>query len=328
MPEKYRIAMIGAGGRATSVHYPSFHGLPDVEIAGICDIDPERLNKAADQYGVPPERRYGANVNSYRDMLNESRPDGVACIGQPHIMYDLWMWCLEHDFDLYIEKPMGLTLHQARSLNEMARRRNLVTTVSFQRRTTPLVMKLREMCLQRGPITHALVRFYKCDRAEMFIARDHMMDDTVHTIDTLRWACGGEVEKVESMTRRVGTQDINFISATLHFDNGAMGYFINSWSSGRRVFDIEMHAPGVCAEAEHEIGGTFYADGDTKGTYFSAAECAGSDQFHAITGVELLARDFVDCSRARRETLSSFASAYKTMEVAEMILAQSTLARR
>ena len=146
-------------------------------------------------------------------------------------------------------------MHQARALAYMAEKNNCLTQVSFQRRSTPMVVQLREECLKRGPITHAVCRFYKSEIKRFLGARDRMMDDTVHSIDTMRWMCGGEVVKVESATKRVQTPDINFISATMHFDNGAIGYLINSWSSGRRIFSVEMHAPDICVEAEHERKG-------------------------------------------------------------------------
>jgi len=330
MAEKFKLAFIGAGNRANQVHYPAFSDFSDVEFAGICDIDPVRLSQTAGKYGVPRERCYGdAGVFAYQDMIREVKPDGVVCIGNPHTMYDIWMWCLENGLDLYVEKPLGLSLHQARMLTEMAKRHDCVTTCTLQRRTTPSVMRLREECLKRGPITHALVRFYKCEINDRFDARDHMYDDTIHAIDALRWACGdSELAKLESITRRVGVHDINFISATLHFENCSVGYLINSWSSGRRVFDIEMHAPGVCAEAEHEVGGTLYADGDTKGSYYGSTECAGSDNFHALTGVSFLARDFIDACREHRPSCSTFENACKGIEIAEMILAQSVLEGR
>jgi virulence factor len=329
MAEKFRVAFIGAGDRANAVHYPSFRDLNDVTFAGICDIDQDRLNKTADKYGVPQELRWGKTVVSYQDMIRETKPDGVVCIGQPHIMYDIWAWCLRQGLNLYVEKPLGLNIHQARMLEALATENGCITTCSLQRRTTPSVVKAREECLKRGPITHALVRFYKCNIETRYDARDHMMDDTVHSIDALRWACGdSEIAAIDSVTKRVGVKDINYISATLHFVNGSVGYLINSWSSGRRVFDIEMHAPGICAEMEHEVGGTLYADGDTKGIYIDSAECAGGSEFHVRTGVRVLARDFVDSCRAHRQSCSSFSSALKGMEIAEMILAQATLARR
>jgi predicted dehydrogenase len=324
--KQFKLAFIGAGNRANQVHYPAFADLPDVSIAAVCDIDPSRLKDTADRYGVAPEARYGDSVYAYRDMLRDIKPDGVAAIGNPEEMINIWRWCLENGFNLYIEKPMGLSLHQAQVLEALARRNGCVAAVALQRRATPVVMKLRDECMKRGPITHAMVRFYKCAPSDFLESRDHMMDDCVHSIDTLRWVCGGEAVRVSSVTRRVNTVDINYISATIEFNNGALGYLINSWTSGRRVFDIEMHAPGVCAEAEHETGGTLFADGDTKGVCYSAADCAGDERFEVYTGVKNLARDFIDCCRDRTRTpIAGFASTLKTMELAETILAQSIL---
>ena len=151
--EKVRVAMIGAGSMANRVHYPSLASFDDVEIAAICDINTERLNGTAGRYGV--ERRY----TDYRRMVEEVAPDAVYGIGPPHIMYDIWMWCLEQGLNLYIEKPMGVTIHQARSLAYLAGEKGCITQVSFQRRSCPMVVKLREECLKRGPIVHAVCRF-------------------------------------------------------------------------------------------------------------------------------------------------------------------------
>ena len=71
---KVRIAMIGAGSMANSVHYPSLASFDDVEIAAICDLDAGRLNATADQYGV--EKRYA----DYRRMVEEVAPDAVYAI--------------------------------------------------------------------------------------------------------------------------------------------------------------------------------------------------------------------------------------------------------
>jgi len=78
-----RVAVIGAGSMANSVHYPSLASFDDVEIAGICDLDTSRLNATGDKYGI--QKRYA----NYRQMVEEVAPDGIYVIGQPHYMYDL-----------------------------------------------------------------------------------------------------------------------------------------------------------------------------------------------------------------------------------------------
>ena len=321
---KIRVAMIGAGDRAMQVIYPAMGDQADVEIAGVCDIDETRRTKAAKLYNIP--RQYGQKGTlHYQDMLKELKPDAVAVVGQPHIMYDIWEWSLKNGFHLIVEKPLALSLHQAKMLTWMAEQKNLITQVAFQRRYTPMVVKMRDECLKHGPIVHAVCRFYKYLIEPTTGARDHMMDDCVHSIDTLRWICGGEVVKVESVCKRIGVPDINFISATLHFDNGSTGYLINSWSSGKRVFEVEMHAPGIYVAAEHEDKALLFAKGDVTGIRFDTKQVAGSSEFHVYTGVSALVRDFIDGIKTGQQPQACFQNSLKTMEIAEIILAQALL---
>jgi len=319
MLEQVKVAMVGAGSMANNVHYPSLASFDDVEIAAICDIDTARLNTTADRYEI--ENRY----TNYRQMVEDIAPDAVYAIGLPNIMYDVWTWCLREGLNLCIEKPMGITIHHARSLAYLADKNDCITQVSFQRRTCPMVVKLRDECLKRGPIVHAECAFYKHAISPYLEARDHMMDDGVHAIDTLRWMCGGEVVEVQSMTKSVLVPDINFISALLRFDNEATGVILNSWTSGRRIFKVEMHAPGICVEAEHEDKGYLYADGDTKGVEYDTRAVANSDDVYVFGGFQAKNREFIDAVKAGTQPPSSFSDAVKTMEVAETILAQSLL---
>lgn len=324
MADKIRILMIGAGAMANSVHYPSLASFEDVEIAAICELDIGRLHTTADRYGV--ERRFVCQtLDDYKTAVTEVNPDAVYAIGHPNIMYPVWKWCLENGRNLYVEKPMGTSVHQARSLAWLAEKYGSITQVSFQRRSCPMVMELRDACLKRGPITHAICEFYKCAPEPYLEARDHMMDDGVHAIDTLRWMCGGKVVEVQSVTRRVATPDLNFLSALLQFDNGATGVLLNSWTSGRRTFRVQMHAPGICAEAEHEGKGVIYSDGDTKGVWYDTREVASSQDFHVYGGFRAKNREFIDAIKTGRQPGSCFADAVHTMEVAETIIAQATL---
>jgi len=318
--EKVRVAMIGAGDMANKVHYPSLASFDDVEFAAICDLDNGRMNATADRYGIV--KRYA----DYRRMIEDLEPDAVYAIGQPHLMYDVWVWCLENRRNLFIEKPMGLTLHQARSLEYLAGKHGCITQVGFQRRSCPLLVNMREACLKKGPIVHAACEFYKCATTPFLGSRDHTMDDCVHSIDTVRWMCGGEVVEVQSRCRRVGVPNINWIGATLHFDNGSTGFIINSWSSGRRVFRVQMHAPGICTDAEVEGKAILYADGDYAGVEYDTRAVAGSEELFVYGGFRAKNREFIDSVKIGSETTSSpFRDAVKTMEVAEKILARDVL---
>ncbi len=315
-----RVAVIGAGQMANSVHYPSLASFEDVDLIGICDINAEALNATADKYGV--SKRY----TDYRQMIEQLSPDGVYAIGQPQHMYDIWVWCLQQGLNLYIEKPMGLNLHQAEILAHLADKHGCVTQVSHQRRSCPLLIKMRQACLERGPMTHAVCEFYKYQITPATTAYDRMLGDCTHSIDTVRWMCGGEVVTVESHCKCVQVPDINWIGATLLFDNGSIGYVINSWSSGRRVYRVQMHAPGIYTDAEVEGKARLFADGDYEGVEYDTQRVAGSDEVYVYGGFRAKNREFIDSIKhGREQTSSPFRDCLKTMEVAHKILAQAVL---
>ncbi len=316
---KIRVAMIGAGSMANSVHYPSLHSFADVEMVGVCDLDDGRRETTADRYGI------AGRYTNYRKMVEETDPDAVYAVGQPEQMYNLWVWCLQQKRNLYVEKPLGLTIHEAKSLANLAEKNGCITQVSFQRRSCPLLTSLYEKCVQQGPITHAVCEFYKCNPDPVVAPTDHMMGDSVHAIDTLRWLCGGEVRKIHSINRRVGVPDLNFFAVLLEFDNGATGVLLNSWTSGRRIFRVEMHAPNICAEADPEGKGAIYKDGDTTGEWYDTREVSGGDQTFIFGGFQAKNREFIDALKGGRRPSSHFEDAVKTMEVAEKILAQGLL---
>lgn len=316
---RIRVAMVGAGGMANKVHYPSLASFDDVEFAGICDLDPERLRKTADKYGIA--RRY----SEYRKMIEEVAPDAVYAIADPDVMYPHWVWLLEHKLNLFIEKPMGITIHQARMLAYLAEKNGCITQVGFQRRNAPILVRLREECLKHGPIVHAVGRFYKNQTAPYVIAMDRLLNDAVHTVDLLRWMCGGEVLKLHSIVRRVDMPDLNFVSAMFEFDNGSTGIMVSSWTSGRRVIDVEMHSKGICVEADIEGKGYVYINDDIKGIEYDTRQVAGSDEFFVFGGYRAKNREFIDCLISRTQPSSSFSDALQTMEVTQRILAQALL---
>jgi predicted dehydrogenase len=322
---KVRICIIGAGNMANNVHYPSLASFDDVEIVGVVESRADRLKATCDKFGIPEEARFLAGLDTdYQKVIKNLKPDGVYVIGQPEIMYPIWQWCLTEGLNLYIEKPMGLTTHQAESLAHLAAQGKLITQVSHQRRTAPILQQVKARLLEKGPIVHAVVEFFKCDITPMLGARDRMMDDGTHAIDTARWICGGEVVRVESEARRIGVPDINWFGATLHFDNGSTCYVVCNWASGRRVFRVQMHVPRAYADIEVEAEARLYLDNDYRGEILTTQHAAGSDQSFIFGGFANKNREFIDSLKSGIDVCSSpFSDTVKTMRVCETILAQA-----
>lgn len=76
-----RVAMIGAGGMARRVHYPSLASFSDVKIAAICDLNPVKLAAAADVYGVEHHRQNTCGAPPAADQARDA--DAAFAAGWP-----------------------------------------------------------------------------------------------------------------------------------------------------------------------------------------------------------------------------------------------------
>lgn len=153
--DKVRLALIGAGGMANSVHYPSLAEFEDVEMAALCDFIPEKLHATADKFHI--EKRY----TDYKQMLEEVQPQAVYILMPPHHLFDLVIHSLERGLHVFIEKPPGVSTYQTREMALLAEKRGCITMVGFQRRHIPITVRLRAMVEERGPITQVVCTFYK-----------------------------------------------------------------------------------------------------------------------------------------------------------------------
>jgi len=126
-------------------------------------------------------------------------------------MYDTRVWCLEQGVNLFYREADGITLHQIRCWPP-SRRTRLCHAGWISATLDPGHGADARCCLARGPISHAVVRFYKNQIAPFTGAIDHMLDDGTHAIDTLRWICGGEAESIDSTVARSQVPDINVIT--------------------------------------------------------------------------------------------------------------------
>jgi len=73
-----RVALIGAGGLANAMHYPSLSEMNDVDMVAISDLIKEKAAATAARFGI--QRQYA----DYRHMLDETQPDAVYALMPPH----------------------------------------------------------------------------------------------------------------------------------------------------------------------------------------------------------------------------------------------------
>lgn len=313
--EKVKVGMIGAGGMANSVHYPSLAEFDDVEIAAICDLDESRLTKTADKYQI--ERRY----SEYKKMVSEIDLDAVYIIMPPHHLFDLVIHCLNSKLNVFIEKPPGVMSEQTRNMARTAEKNDCLTMVGFNRRFIPIMVKVKEIVEERGPILQCAATFYKNSiGAGPYYAGaiDILSCDAVHAVDTLRWM-GGEVVAAASDIRKLHADYDNSFNALLKFESGATGFLLTNWVAGKRVHVFEMHAKGISAFVDADDMAVIYSDNKSGGQILKTQEVAGSSQNYRFYGFYNENRHFIDCIKQKHMPDTNFADAVKTMELVDLI---------
>ncbi len=326
MARKIRAALIGAGGMANRFHYPSLASFPDVELAAICDLVPDKARRSAERFGIA--RTY----SDYRQMLDEVDPEAVWVLMPPQHLYEPVSTALHQGRSVFIEKPLALTTSQARMLAHFAEERDCLTMVGFQRRHIPAVTDLRARVEARGPINHASVAFLKSTRdlnthAGFYDgAIDPLTSDGIHAVDNLRWLCGGDVVDVHASvrTRYIPGPIPNEYIALITFSSGAVGILQSSYVTGRRIFNVEFHGQNVTATIDADRESSIVFDDGERETrpsqeWGTAGGAAGDSPEHWL-GFWHENRHFIDCLQEKRLPTSHFGDAVKSMELVERII--------
>ncbi len=123
----YRVAILGCRGRGTAAAR-AYHAHPRIELVGLCDLIPERLNTLGDELGV------SARFTDLDEMIVQTKPDIVAIPTGTEFHYKLCMRVLEHGVNIEVEKPMCIDLEQADDVMAKAQEKGVRVAVHHQGR--------------------------------------------------------------------------------------------------------------------------------------------------------------------------------------------------
>jgi predicted dehydrogenase len=213
--DRVRIGMIGAGVHATNMLYPSLDHLRGrIEKAAVCDLVEERAREAARHFG------FLKTYTDYRRMLEEARLDGViVCLNgraHPPVVLD----CLERGVDVLVEKPMAITVEEARAIEELAGREGRIVMVEHQKRYSKAYRLAME--LVREPEFGALQMIECKMHGKPYDTLFNLFVEWhIHGIDLVR-AFAGDIRAVTAAQRPIAANRAA-IAVLLEFESGAVG---------------------------------------------------------------------------------------------------------
>jgi len=104
-------ALIGAGGRGSYLLQTILEE-PKARVAALCDIKPDRLDKAASTAAKDKPRTY----SDWRKVLDDKDVEAVFIATPPYLHSEMAIAALKAGKHVYCEKPIGVTPEQVRSL--------------------------------------------------------------------------------------------------------------------------------------------------------------------------------------------------------------------
>ncbi len=126
--EKLKVGVIGAGSIAQIVHLPILEKMEGVELAAICDVDDKKIKNLSEKFHIP--RWYFLIDN----MIKYEKLDAIhICTPSIH-HYPMCFLALKNGVNVFVEKPISLTVQEAQKLHELAENNGLTVMVGMQNR--------------------------------------------------------------------------------------------------------------------------------------------------------------------------------------------------
>lgn len=154
--------VIGVMGLSRGMaHVSACLGLPDVEIAYVCDVDDKRREKALKTIseGANKPERMPQGVKDFRKILEDKNVDAITIAAPNHWHAPAAILACQAGKHVYVEKPGSHNVRESEMLVEVARKTNRTVQMGNQRRSWPAIIEAIEK-LRDGAI--GTVRSSRC----------------------------------------------------------------------------------------------------------------------------------------------------------------------
>ncbi|MCP4385117.1 MAG: Gfo/Idh/MocA family oxidoreductase [Hyphomicrobiales bacterium] len=242
-------------------------------LAGALDADPGRARQFGLSLGLKPERAYG----DWRQMLagEEAREDRIefVTVATPNVThFEISKAFLESGFHVLCEKPMTMTVEEARALVEIAEKSQRICAVNYGYSGYPLVRQMKAMVAsgQLGRIRVAFAEFaggfmadsadadnprvrWRFDRAQAGVSAI-TMDAGIHALHLACYVTGRKVTSVSSdFAHGIAGRELEDDSLTaFRMEDGVIG---RAWASGLAI----GRTHGLTLQVFGETGGLRWA---------------------------------------------------------------------
>jgi predicted dehydrogenase len=251
------LAFVGAGGIAQWQHFDNLEALDDARIVGICDVDAETAESAADRFDAPA-------FSDHHDLYDETDPDAVFVCLPPFAHDDQEVAAAEHGYDLFVEKPLALSAEKAREIEAAIEANDVLAQVGYDWRYSAGVERARGILSGRdigyvdgywwGGVAGGADHWWR----HAAKSGGQVVEQATHVYDTVRHLVG-DVERVAAAGSHRLADEVDFsdaTSATMTHENGAISHVSTTCAAEDDEHGLEVVADGATLEVtEQSVSG-------------------------------------------------------------------------
>lgn len=221
MSARLKIGVVGTGylGR---LHARVLSEMPEVELVGFVEHHDEVASEVSASLGIPRMR----SLEELQAQID------CAVVATPTVShFEVASQLLRAGCDVMIEKPITVTISEARQLLELAAGEGRLIQVGHVERYNPAV----------AAVTGYVVdpRFIEAQRIAVFVGRsldiDVLLDLMVHDLNLVLSFVKSEVKSIHAVGVPVLTDKVDIANVRLEFENGAVANLTASRVSSERV---------------------------------------------------------------------------------------------
>ncbi|MDI6617708.1 MAG: Gfo/Idh/MocA family oxidoreductase [Clostridiales bacterium] len=312
-----KVAIVGAGTMG-SVHSNSYRSVRGAKVVAICDIRPDRATKAASAHGAKCYEDY--------DMMLRNEKIDVVDICLPTYMHKGFaLKAISYGKHVFCEKPIALSIGDAREMVDGARNRGVKFSVGHVVRFFPAYAKAVKN-IKEGKI--GIPKLIRTTRTGAYpswswnnwysnydCSGGPMVDLIIHDIDWIRYNFG-DVERVfarDLYGRKIDNLDHCLI--TLRLKNGAIAHIEGSWAYPKgSIFGTTFEIIGTKGQIEFDSRSSapikkYVPNGDAVRTSIE------SPMFPDEEPYTMEIQKFIDCITENKKPLVSGEDAIKALEI-------------